>query len=137
MANKDKKNKTSFDVGNKAAEKWTLSETTILFDKAIDLSKKAITLTDIAIELDLYPNIFDYLVEKFPEFISKKKEILKLIENNTYKGALNGDFVPSVAIFGLKNNHGWKDRTETDITTNGKEINSPQTINYNHFNDND
>ena len=137
MANKDKKNKTSFDVGNKAAEKWTLSETTILFDKAIDLSKKAITLTDIAIELDLYPNIFDYLVEKFPEFISKKKEILKHIENNTYKGALNGDFVPSVAIFGLKNNHGWKDRTETDITTNGKEINSPQTINYNHFNDND
>ena len=122
MANKDKKNKTSFKEGNKASEKWTLSEVTILFDKAMDLSKNAITLTDIANELDLYPNVFDYLVEKYPDFISYKKTILKQIENNTYKGALNGDYTPSIAIFGLKNNHGWKDKSEVEQTVHQTNI---------------
>lgn len=103
--------------GNKYNERWTIEASEEVFNKALELARGgAVTLTDIAIELDLYPNVFDYICEKHKVFISKKNILLRYIENNTYKGALNGEYVPSVAIFGLKNNHGWKDKTEVEQT---------------------
>ncbi len=103
--------------GNKYNERWTIEASTELFDKALTLAKDgAITLTDIANELDVYTDVFEYICNKHKDFSPIKKRILSQIENNTYKGALNGDYIPSVAIFGLKNNHGWKDKTEVEQT---------------------
>ena len=109
---KAKKNETSFKAKNKAAEKWTKTETELFFNKAYESSKTAITLTDISNSFDLYTSVFDYLVKKYPVFESLKKEILKNIENNTYKGALNNRYNSTIAIFGLKNNHNWSDKKE-------------------------
>lgn len=114
MANKDKKNKTSFDFGNTVAEKWTFEQSEEFFNNAYELSKKEISLTDISNILNLYPNIFTYLVEKYPVFITIKENICKQIENNIVKGAMKGDYNPTITIFNLKNNHNWKDKTEID-----------------------
>lgn len=107
--------------GNKYNEKWTIKASQELFDKALELAKGgAITLTDIANELDVYTDVFEYICNKHEDFRPVKKRILSQIENNTYKGALNGDYIPSVAIFGLKNNHGWKDKQEITQDINVK-----------------
>jgi hypothetical protein len=52
-----------------------------------------------------------------PEISDTIKKIDEICETRLFSGALSGDHIPSVAIFGLKNNHGWKDRTEVEQTT--------------------
>lgn len=120
--NKKHANKTSFPNQVKY-EKWTEKECQVLFDKALELSNTAITLQDIINELGLYSHIFVYLLEKFPKFTSIKKSILENIANNTYKGALNGDYNATMAIFGLKNNHKWSDKHDDNDKDNSVTIN--------------
>ena len=43
-------------------------------------------------------------------------------QRNKIERALMGDSNPAVSIFDLKNNHGYKDKTETDITSDGQSI---------------
>lgn len=117
--------------GNKHNEVWTLKKSKDLYDKALIMAQEgALTLTSIAKELGVYTHVFDYILEKHKnssvDFTSIKKEILKCIEDTTYTGALQGSYVPSVAIFALKNNHGWSDKQEIDHTTKGESI--QQTI---------
>ena len=112
-------NKTSFTSESRTGitqyQKWTEEKTAEFFKKAYDLAEGGeITLTNIAKELNEYPPVFDYLLEKYPKFEALKKAILKHIENNTYTKALSGEYVPSIAIFGLKNNHGWSDKQEIE-----------------------
>ena len=42
-----------------------------------------------------------------------------VIEADKNEKALCGKYNATVAIFDLKNNHGWKDQTHTDVTTGG------------------
>jgi hypothetical protein len=48
------------------------------------------------------------------EFSDTIKKIESELENRLYKYALLNKINPTMAIFGLKNNYGWKDRTEID-----------------------
>jgi len=84
----------------------------------------------------MYGSTFHYLIEKFPVLEIYKKDITDIVVSRINKNALKNEFNATASIWRMKQ-LGEKDKTETDITTNGKEINSPQTINYNHFNDND
>lgn len=45
------------------------------------------------------------------------KKIGEICESRLYTKALKGDYNPTLTIFGLKNNHGWKDRHEHDHTS--------------------
>ena len=119
--NKAHANKTSFNsenlAGNTYGQKWTAEDAARIFQQAFDLAKNgSVTLTSIAKELDLYPDIFEYLCERFPEFRTNKKHIEKWIEDNTFQGALNGRYNATMAIFGLKNNHGWTDKPKDEQT---------------------
>ena len=119
--NKAHANKTSYNSenwhGTPMAEKWTPEAIEAIFTKAIEIAKSgALTLTGIAIELDLHPKIFHYFCEKYPQFDSFKKELINYIEHNTYTGALNGRYNATMAIFGLKNNHGWTDKPKDEQT---------------------
>ena len=127
MANKDKKNKTSYtskrQKGNKNAETWTEKETEIFFNKSLELSKRndIYFIGTIAKELETYRQVYDYLVQKFPVFNSIKKDIDSNIENNLFlAGLTDKDISTPLAIFGLKNSHNWKDKTEvvSNVTTN-------------------
>jgi len=129
MANKDKKNKTSFtkesQLRNKNAELWTLKQTEIFFKESLKISEKKdiYFIGTIAKELKTYRQVFDYLVQKFPVFNTIKNEIDSNIENNLFvAGLTDKDISTPLAIFGLKNSHKWKDKTETEITTNQENV---------------
>jgi DNA primase len=68
---------------------------------------------------------FSEWAEKFKnndEISESIKKIKDLFENRVNIGGLKGKLNPTMSIFNLKNNYGWKDKNETDITTNGRPI---------------
>lgn len=115
MANKDKKNKTSFDYGNTAAEKWTFEMTRDFFEKALEIAKRddVFHLSTIAVELDTYHEIFAYLLQKFPEFNTEKKKIDSLLLNRLQKYGLLGQTNAMFTKFHISSNYGWSEKTET------------------------
>lgn len=57
------------------------------------------------------------------------KKIDEELENRLFKLALVNKVNPTMAIFSLKNNFGWKDKTETELTgKDGKDLNAPMFI---------
>lgn len=62
------------------------------------------------------------------------KRIDEIIETRLVTGALGKELNPVIAIFTLKNKHGWVDKTEQDITTGGDKIGSyDPTFNENYL----
>lgn len=61
------------------------------------------------------------------DFNNTVKRAKLKIQKNTAEMALMGALNPAVSIFVMKNNFNYKDKTETDITTDGEKINN--TIN--------
>ena len=78
----------------------------------------------------------DYTYERFSEWRRKFsedelndaeithtiKKIHNILESRQFIGGLTGGHNPAVAIFGLKNNYGWKDKQEIDHTSKGDKI---------------
>jgi len=81
------------------------------------------TVTGLAIALDTTRDLLlDY--EKRPEnaeFSDTIKRAKQRIHNYAEEFLFNGKNVTG-AIFNLKNNYGWVDKTETDVTSKGKSI---------------
>ena len=50
------------------------------------------------------------------------KKAMAFIEQDKSEKALTGVYNTVFSIFDLKNNHGWRDRHETDITTGGRPL---------------
>jgi len=50
------------------------------------------------------------------------KRIDGLLETRVNVGGLKGKLNPTMTIFNLKNNYGWRDRHETDVTSGGERI---------------
>lgn len=95
-------------------------------DKAGDqiyIQIRPFTVTGLAVALDTTRDLLlDY--EKKPEnadFSDTIKKAKQIIQNYAEEYLFNGKNATG-AIFNLKNNYGWVDRTETDLTTKGKEI---------------
>lgn len=82
-------------------------------------TKVPYTVNGLALFLDTTRetlNKYEYM----PEFTDTIKRAKTRIENELELG-LYGNNVTGL-IFNLKNNYGWKDKTETDITTKGESI---------------
>jgi hypothetical protein len=114
---------------NKNAEKWDIDAASVFFNNAYKLSKekKADVYTydfigELARELGEYKEIFSYLSNKFPSLNNIHKKIISNCESNCYYNGKKQNIVPSLAIMNLKSNHGWTDRTQTDVTSMGKPI---------------
>lgn len=126
---------------NNNAEKWTLEKAQKIYEDALKLAKegkKVETDTgsgkpdieiiefdfigEVARELGLYRELFDYLKAKFPDLNDKHKQLITTLEANCFSHAKKGDIVPSLAIINLKSNHGWTDRV--DNTSGGEPIKS-------------
>ena len=60
--------------------------------------------------------------EGYEEFFSTIKKAKLKIQRNKIERGLMGESNPAVSIFDLKNNHNYRDKTESDITTNGKDF---------------
>lgn len=92
---------------------------------------KPLTITSLAVYLDTTRDLLlDYQEkDQYSDTIKKaKQKIHAWTEEQLYRNTQ----VAGV-IFNLKNNYGWKDKTETDVTTNGKDL--PQPLMYNVFTD--
>lgn len=79
------------------------------------------TITGLAIALGTNRETLCNYEEK-DEFFDTVKEAKSRCEQWVEENALIGKANPTFSIFNLKNNYGWKDKTETDFTTNGKDL---------------
>lgn len=105
-------------LGNKYNEIWTLEKTNELFDKIlnyIQVNKKCRSVSEAAVEVGEYEDLVLYLENKFPEqdfrAIKRSRDICK---NRLANQGLDGEANPTMAIFILKNNHGFRDKVETE-----------------------
>lgn len=57
-----------------------------------------------------------------PEFVDTIKEAMAKCEAALEKRALLGGLNATMAIFSLKNNYGWIDRVDSDITSGGEKL---------------
>ena len=124
---------------NTNAEKWTIEQANELFDKALDLSlqKEYDFIGEVARDLGTYRDIFTYLSKRFPELKDKHSLILSNLEANCFTHTKKGDINTAVGIVNLKSNYNWTDRQQTDVTTNGKDLNTNPTIVFVDNNDED
>ena len=60
--------------------------------------------------------------ENIIEISDTIKRIDDILESRVNVAGLKGKSNPTMTIFNLKNNYGWKDQTETDITSKGEKI---------------
>lgn len=97
------------------------------FQNCEDEKTKA-TITGLALFLgfESRQSIHDYKDNEVFSYVIKRA---MLAVENSYETSGS-----AFDIFALKN-MGWKDKTETDITTNGKEVNASPTIVFKKFSD--
>lgn len=58
----------------------------------------------------------------YPEFSKSLGKILKLQEKRLLEKSLAGEYNPMIAKLVLSSNHGYKEKTETDVTSKGERI---------------
>lgn len=98
-----------------------------------DENERPYTITGLALWLDTSrETLLDY--QERPEFSDAIKRAKVKCENWVEENALMNKVNPTTAIFNLKNNYGWKDKVEQDITSDGKAL--PQPLLYNVLTDN-
>ena len=90
--------------------------------KACDALQRPYTITGLALYLDTTRETISDYKEK-PEYSDSLKRAKLRCENWVEEGALTNKVNATSAIFNLKNNYGWKDKTESDVTSNGSSIN--------------
>lgn len=84
-------------------------------DKGIKVIYEPYTVSGLCLALDMSrETLLQY--EKLETFSDTIKRAKKRIENWIESKALNGQINPTVSIFNLKNNFGWTDKTETEIS---------------------
>ena len=113
----------SYNKGNKFAQKWT--EETVLnkLNEVLTYCKnnpKNYHLGYALIECDVYPEWWAYIANTFEDNDNVYKAIKKvevLLEQRIINSTLTGDIKSAaMAIFYLKNKHGYKDKQEVDQT---------------------
>ena len=97
-------------------------------ERIIDEHKSVIVLGEVILSRGYSPQRFSEWEAKFDEkeypVISESiKRIKAILETRLNLGGLTGKLNPTLTIFNLKNNYGWKDKTETDITSGGDKLN--------------
>ena len=127
--------------GNTNAEKWDLKLTEMFFDdilKYVKENPKCRSLAEAAVEVGEYEELIQYLINKYPNTVFKSiKKAKDIVKNRLVNQGLDGEANPTMAIFILKNNHNMTDKQQTDVTTNGKELNTNPTIVFIDNNDED
>jgi hypothetical protein len=131
---KEDKNKGGAPQGNNNAEKWDLIRVEKFFDdilKYVQSNTKCRSLSEAVIEVGEYEELISYLLNKYKEVEFKSiKRAKDIVKNRLVQQGLDGDANPTMAIFILKNNHNMTDKQQTDVTTNGKDINTAPIIQF-------
>ena len=83
------------------------------------------------IENDYYSELIAYLSNKFTSFLKLIEKAKYIQEIKLKKFGVFDKLNASMTKFTLINNHGWKDKSETDITTKGESLNKTPEIKVN------
>lgn len=120
------KEETKFKIsesmeGNANAEKWTEETVMPILDRIKEIANQddCLWLGSALVQVDLYKQLWSDWSKKFADnkTVSESiKKIDQIFEDKLFTKALKGSVNGTVAIFGLKNNHDWKDKTEIDQT---------------------
>lgn len=120
--------------GNKNAEKWDLERTEMFFDdilKHVKNNKKCRSLAEACVEVGEYEDLMNYLLNKYSDTVFRSiKKAKDIVKTRLVNQGLDGEANPTMAIFILKNNHQMTDKNQTDITTNGKDVNTAPVIKF-------
>lgn len=120
--------------GNKYNEVWDIETTEQFFNDVvewIESNQKCRSISEAVVELGQYEELVSYLINKFSDKDFKSiKRAKDIVKNRLVKQGLDGDANSTMAIFILKNNHNMTDRQQTDITTNGKDVNTAPVIRF-------
>ena len=79
----------------------------------------------------LYPTAYCYLATKFSSFSNLLEKAKKIQEIKLVKYGVQDQLQPTMTKFVLINHHGYTDRNQTDVTSDGEKI----TINWNEDKD--
>ena len=118
--------------GNKYNEIWDLESTKQFFKDVveyIETNTNCRSLSEAVVEVGEYEELISYLLNKYPDTVFKSiKRAKDIVKNRLVKQGLDGEANSTMAIFILKNNHNMTDKQQTDLTTNGKELNNTQEV---------
>lgn len=94
-----------FEENNKAAEKWTLEASIEAFEKMLSNAKSdkdILCYNDACQSINMRYTTAEYLCIKHPVLDDFKKDIQMAIVSRINKGSLTGDYVPTPAIWRMK-----------------------------------
>ena len=119
------------EKGNRYAEKHSLEEWEEIFEGIYKRAIKGdyLSLQQAFIESDVRPSTERWLCSKYEVLATIKKDIAAAIANKINKGGLKAEFNPAMSIWRLKQ-LGEVDESKTDITSNGKDVNTTPIINF-------
>ncbi|MDD4515655.1 hypothetical protein [Massilibacteroides sp.] len=105
--------------GNKFAETWTREKALELVEEALQIlmdNEELFCAGEVAAIQKQYRQLYGYLFEKFDDevFNTIKNRFENILETRMYVLGAKNKINPTMAIFGLKNNFNWKDKTEVD-----------------------
>lgn len=110
----------------KYTKEYVLKELTDMISE-LQSDETIIIMGQLFDDRDYSPQRFSEWEDKFKEddMISESiKKIKSILEKRINLGGLTNKLNPTMTIFNLKNNYGWKDKKETDLTTGGEPIQS-------------
>ena len=108
-------------VGNKHAEKYTEKMVEEIFQKSLEelqSNRNIIYLGELAEIMDLYSDWYKHQLYRLKDnkvLPTLKEKIDSLLATRLFTLAAWNRVNPTIAIFGLKNNHGWKDKQEQEV----------------------
>ncbi len=112
----EEKKKEGGQPGNKNAEKWTEEESLKLANNLIDwlAVDENFWVKEFLINNDLSEKTTNYLSDKFMSFSTLLEKAFSIQEKKLVSNGLKNKWNNAMAIFVLKNKHGYKDKTEVD-----------------------
>jgi len=119
------------EKGNRYAQRHSVEEWVNIFEKVYEkaLKGKYLRLAEAFMDFDIRPSTYKFLVNQHKELASIKEDIKEAIANKINKKGLDGEFNPAMSIWRLKQ-LGEVDQSKTDITSNGKDVNTTPIINF-------
>jgi len=103
--------------GNQYKEFWTIEKAQELLERAVKESenKENDFIGEVCRNIKTTRNNLKYIAEKFPTLEHLLDEVKSNCETNCFQNAKKGEINVAMGIINLKSNHGWTDRSESNV----------------------
>ncbi len=80
------------------------------------------SVAGLAIYLDLSKDTIYQWAKEYPEFSYALEKVSRLQEHKLINGSVAGTYNPTISKLMMSSNHGYKEKTESDVTSNGETL---------------